>query len=130
MMREIVISTPLFPTEDPETVKEAILKLFPDAEIELSDDILIGRAKSLERFAEILRDCKIRDAARSKILHGNRGGETVFWLNKQVAAIGKVNFTEKNVVLGAIEVRIVDEEIGSLADSIAPSTRKPEGQRK
>lgn len=130
MMREIVISTPLFPTEDPEKVKEAILKLFPDAEVELFNDNLIGRAKSLERFAEILRDCKIRDAARSRILHGNRGGETVFWLNKQVAAVGKVNFTEKTVALGAIEVRIMDEDVGSVVDSIAPSTRKPEVQRK
>ena len=123
MMREIVIRAPLFPTEDAEKVKWAILNIFPDATLSIVDEHLVGRAKSLERFAEILRDNKIRDAARSQILHGNQGGEAVFWLNKQVAAVGKVNFTDKNVVLGAIEVHFIDNDIESLVDSIAPSSR-------
>lgn len=129
MMREIVIRTPLFPTEDVEKVRGAILNIFPDAEINLVEDHLVGKAKSIERFAEILRDNKIRDAARSQILHGNRGGEAVFWLNKQVAAVGKVNFTGKNALLGAIEVHLFDDDIESLVDSIAPSTRRQKEHR-
>jgi len=129
MMREIIIRTPLFPTEDVEKVRDAILNIFPDAEIDIVDDQLLGRAKSVERFAEILRDNKIRDAARSQILHGNRGGKAVFWLSKQVAAVGKVNFTGKNDILGSMEVQLIDDDMESLVNSIAPSTREPRENR-
>jgi len=122
-MKEILLKAPMYPSEDSEKIRIAIRNIFPDAELREEGGFITGRAQSLERFAEILRDSRIRDAARSQILRKKRGGKSVFWLNKQVAFVGKVNFVEKNIVLGAIEVSFSDDDLDREIDAIAPSTR-------
>ena len=54
---------------------------------------------------------------------GIKGNSTSFRLNKQVAAIGKISFSEESHALGDIEVIIESEDIEALIDSIAPNTR-------
>jgi predicted RNA binding protein with dsRBD fold (UPF0201 family) len=121
-MVEIRLSARCFPTENRGKVVEAIIRLFPDAEIDGVDPI-IARAASVDAFGDALRRYRIRDAARVVMRRGLKGNSTSFLLNKQVATVGKVSFSEENHPLGDIEVTIVSDSINELIDSIAPNTR-------
>jgi len=126
-MVEAEIRVRLYPTESAEKVRRAILNLFPDVELEEREGSIYGSVLSLERFSEILRDSRIRDVARTQILHKNRGSIGNFWLNKQAAFVGKVNFADEDTPLGAIEVQLTGADLVSIIDRIAPSTRRREG---
>jgi hypothetical protein len=121
-MVEIRLSTRCFPTEDREKIVEAIIRLFPDAEV-VGDDPIIARSASADAFGDALRRYRIRDAARAVMRRGLKGNSTSFLLNKQVFAVGKVSFSEENHPLGDIEVTIVSDNIDELIDSVAPNTR-------
>ncbi len=122
---EIEIEAKIYPTESVEKIKEAILKLFPDAQLEILPGKIKGKAQSLEEFGKILKEERIRDAARSVFLSSlKRKQEIYFELNKQAATRGKVNFAVGNVPLGSIKVTIRGDDLLSLIDLIAPDTRK------
>ena len=122
-MIEIQLATRCFPTEDRDRVVASITKLFPDA-IVTGEDPVIGLSHSTDQFADQLRKQRIRDAARAVMRRGMRGGEIKFTLNKQVASIGKVSFSQERHPLGDIDVTIVSDKVEALIDSIAPDTRK------
>ena len=124
-MPDIRLVVRCFPTEERARVARAITQLFPDAVIE-GDDPLTAEAKSIEIFAEQLARQRIRAAARKVLLRGMSGNETCFRLNKQVASVGKVSFSEEDHALGDIEVTVSDEDIASVIDELAPRPR-PEG---
>ncbi len=105
----ISISAPLYPTESEEKVKSAILKIFPDAELEVEEDRITGKASDLERFREILRDLRIRDTARHYLMGHLKGGIMEFSISKQAAYVGKISFGGNNPALGEIEIRIESE---------------------
>ena len=121
-MPSIEISCPIYPSEDPEKVREAILKVFPDADLEMSEDDITGTAGSIERFSKQIRKQKILDTTRSVLIHGKRGDRTRFFLNKQVAFIGKISFCEEKTILGTIKVVITDDDLDDLIDKVAPVT--------
>ncbi|MBN1678088.1 MAG: hypothetical protein JW880_06070 [Candidatus Thermoplasmatota archaeon] len=122
-MLDIRLRTPCYPTEDRDAVVRAIRNLFPDAEIE-GDVQIVAISKSLDAFGELLKRHKIRDAARKVMRRGMTGNTTHFRLNKQVAAVGKVSFSEESHALGDIEVFISAADIESVIDSTAPNTRQ------
>jgi len=122
-MLEVRLRARCFPTEDRERVVAAITGLFPDADVQGADPVT-ATSSSVERFGELLRRQRIRDAARVVMRRGLRGNSTSFRLNKQVAAVGKVSFSEEEHPLGDIEVEIVSDNIDAIIDSIAPNTRK------
>ncbi len=122
---EVEIETKVYPTEDAEKIKEAILRLFPDAELKILAGKIVGVAHSLEEFGKILKEERIRDAARSVFLSSLRSGDEIYFeLNKQAATKGKINFAVGNVPLGSIKVRIRGDALLSLIEQIAPDTRK------
>ena len=121
-MPTIEIFCPVYPSEDPEKVKAAILKVFPDAELEESGDEIKGRSSSLERFSKQIRKQKILDTTRSVLIHGKRGDKTRFFLNKQVAFVGKISFCEEKTILGTIKVVLTEENLDDLIDKVAPVT--------
>lgn len=120
-MTSVEIFCPKYPSEDAELVRKAIMKIFPDAELELDEKGFRGTA-TLDRFARIIRSQKILDATRSILMRNVRGNSTRMDINKQVATVGKVSFTDKRPVLGAIEVRITDDDIQGLIDTVSPET--------
>ncbi len=125
-MVEVLVTTRCFRTEDRQKVLYGIKAIFPEARIE-GEDPIFARSESVDRFGELLRQERIRDAARSVMRKGISGGSTHFLLNKQVAAVGKVSFSQESHPLGDIEVTISDADIDALIDRIAPRTRKTEG---
>ncbi len=58
------------PTEDPEKVRTAILNLFPECEISLVQNEVVGKTASLDRFKTLIRNQKILDSVRKSLLAG------------------------------------------------------------
>ncbi len=121
-MPSIEITCPVYPSEDPEKVKTAILKVFPNAVLEESESEIKGTSDSLDRFSKQIRKQKILDTTRSVMIRGKRGDRTRMFLNKQVAFVGKVSFCEEKTILGTMKVVVIDENIDDLIDKVAPVT--------
>jgi predicted RNA binding protein with dsRBD fold (UPF0201 family) len=126
-MVEVRLKTRCYPTEDRGKIVEAITDLFPDAEVSGTDE-LSGTSHSLDMFGELLKKQRIRDAARAVLRRGIRGNGTSFRLNKQVATVGKISFSEEDRPLGDIEVEIVADDLDAAIDGIAPHTRAGGGR--
>ena len=120
---KVVVTAQVKATEDAEKVARAVLNIFPDARIDRREGEIFASAASLDRFAELLEEQRIRDSARAKLLHSRKGGDMVFSLNKQAAFAGKVSFGERSP-LGDIEVRVEAEDPEGLVDMVAPSTKR------
>jgi hypothetical protein len=121
-MLEIRMRTRCYPTEDRQLVVKALTSLFPDAEVSGTEE-LEARSSSAAAFAEQLKRQRIRDAARAALRRGIRGNTTTFRLNKQVASVGKITFSEEDHPLGDILVEISADDIDAFINDIAPSTR-------
>lgn len=122
VVTRVQVEAPCLPTEDPEKVRRAILNLFPDLRFDRQDDVLAGTTESLERLRELIRNEKIRDAARGQLLAGRSGDLTRVRLSKQAAAMGRVNFAGGSP-LGDIDVTISSEDLQAVIDNVAESTR-------
>jgi len=120
-MVSVQITCPIYPSEDPEKVKEAILNIFPGASLEMDDRGVRGEA-DMDRFYKLIRKQKILDSTRSMMFKGIRGNKITLHLNKQVAVVGKISFTEPRTILGTITVTMESDEPELLIDSIAPRT--------
>lgn len=117
------LSARCFPTEGKDKVAGAIRNIFPDAVFE-GDDPIQATSTSAEVFSELLKRQRIRDAARAVLRRGIAGSSTSFKLNKQVAAVGKISFSQESHPLGDIEVTIESDDIEGLIESVAPDTRR------
>ncbi len=106
---EVRLAAPVFATEERARVEGGIKALFPDALCEPSGaaELVRARARDLTRFAEILRQTRIRDAARPRLLDAvGDDGVVRFSLNKQAACAARVNFVGRTEVLGELEVEL------------------------
>lgn len=121
-MMTVEITCPVFPSEDPNKVRTAMERIFPDAEITESDDRLIGKTDNLDYFGRQIRKQRILDTARSVMLRGKRGDVTRFFLNKQVAYVGKISFCEEKTILGTMKVVVTDDGLDAVIDRVAPVT--------
>jgi len=127
---EIEAEAFIYPTEDPEKVEKAIKTVFPACSMTLenpSDEVRILRARENGREAliplqSLLRQDRIRDAARSVLMSGISNNMITFHLNKQVAFVGHISFSMPNAEcpLGPITVRIRCENPISLIEWLAP----------
>ncbi len=128
----IEVEAEVKPTEDPEKVKRAILNLFPASKLETVERAgrtflttsLDGR-ESLRMFKDRLKIQRIRDAARAHLLARAAGNKIMFYLNKQVAYVGRISFSqaEYESPLGPIKVKITCDKPRELIDWLSPSSR-------
>lgn len=123
----------LYPTENIEKVKSAINNIFKDLNYEIKDiennvQLIIGKAislETLEKFRDLLKQDRIRDAARATMIRSKSDDSMVFYLNKQVAFVSHISFSmpESESPLGPIKIRIRSKKLDSLIDWLAPKTR-------
>ncbi|CAB3289327.1 conserved protein of unknown function [Methanocaldococcus lauensis] len=126
---EVIIKAKVKPTEDKYKVKKAILNIFPKAKLNFvkgEDEFgkWEGVTKNVEKFKEILRRQAILDTARMVLEKGIMESSTKFYLNKQAAYVGTVNFDIDTH--GGIFVKIVadkNEDIMKIIKDIAPRTK-------
>jgi predicted RNA binding protein with dsRBD fold (UPF0201 family) len=112
-------STPVNPTEDSGKILRSIISIFPDSEIEEQTGRITFETADVARFLEILRDHQIRDTAVMVLERALESDSTRFFLNKQAAFMGRVNFTDGASTLGDIEVT-VEEGASELIRKIRP----------
>jgi predicted RNA binding protein with dsRBD fold (UPF0201 family)/dephospho-CoA kinase len=118
----ISIRTPIYETEIQEKVERAILNIFPDAALERVDNFIIGTSGTLETFSTLLRMQRIRATAKNELMKGLAFDSFEFYLNKQVAMVGKVNFSQD--LLGPIFVRVTTPLPEKLIDIITNESLK------
>lgn len=123
---ELLVRARVYPTEDPEKVERAVKNLFR-LEVRREGELLTGLGEgreALARFHELLRSQGILDAARHPLEAGLLEGKLRFFLNRQAAYIGLVNFVEEETksLLGPIEVEVKGEDLPSLIRWLAPRT--------
>ena len=104
------------PTEDPSKVERALHNLFPYAPVKrtnLADDVIkleVGGngLEFLSTLRSLIKQERIRSAARRILLNGMHGNQIRFYLNKQAAFVGRVSFCEPvgESPLGPISIRI------------------------
>ncbi|MDL5362759.1 RNA-binding domain-containing protein [Halalkalicoccus sp. NIPERK01] len=122
---EATVRVPVRDTEVTDRVKDAVMNLFPNAELETREGELAGTTHSLDHLSELLHRQEILDTARSEFFRRQSGRYFSFSLKKQAAFQGVVNFAVgEEGELGEIdvEVRVDDPDVESYIDHVAPPT--------
>lgn len=109
-MPQTNIAASINPTEDEERISQAILNLFPEAEVTMNNEEILANSSNLEMLEEKLARQRIRDSARGVLWNCIQGKKIHFYLGKQAAFMGKVNFTEGDTVLDDLEITIETDE--------------------
>ena len=127
----IQVEVEINPTEDPEKVKRAVENLLGNAEFEIKQQrqgsLLVAKAEGMDgltKFYNLLRRERIRDATRRVLFGGLSGKSIAFYLNKQVAYVGHVSFSQPTAEspLGPIRVQIQCDNPRELIEWLAPRT--------
>jgi len=127
----VTVEAEVNPTEDLEKVRTAIHKVLGELQLEVIEEKdekrLIGKTEGLEalsKFQELLRREQIRDAARTVLFKGLQGNTVTFYLNKQVAYVGHLSFSQPSgeSPLGPIRVEIQCDKPRELIEWLAPKT--------
>jgi len=127
----VTVEAEVNPTEDLEKVRTAIHKVLGELQLEViegkDEKRLIGKTEGLEalsKFQELLRRERIRDAARTVLFKGLQGNTVTFYLNKQVAYVGHLSFSQPSgeSPLGPIRVEIQCDKPRELIEWLAPKT--------
>jgi len=115
---DLEVRAPLNPTEDEEKVVKSILSIFK-VKVNVMQNEIIGCSEdinSLEKLKRMIRQRRIRSAARAVMRGGIRGNIVEFYLHKQAAYAGKVSFSnaEGESPLGPIRVTIKTDDPNKL----------------
>ncbi len=115
----VVVSTPLYPTEDGGAVRQAVANMFPTIELAAGGGRMWGETSGPEALARLrrrLREMRIRDTARSVIGSSIDGDALTFSLNKQSAYARVPNFSTGGAPLGDIDVTLKTAHPAAVAE--------------
>ena len=127
----VFVETEIYPTEREENVRTSITSFLDNAAITVKPaargTTLTAVAKgqeSLIKLRNMLRNDRIRDAARRFLFKSIRGNMISFCLNKQVAFSGHISFSEQTAEspLGPIRVNIETDNAEQLINWLAEKT--------
>lgn len=85
---KVQVSCQINPSEDPSKVETAILNIFPDLEISISDKLLIGKSNgmnTLSNISESIRSKNTKNIYQRILKKNSNENSTWFYLNKQAA---------------------------------------------
>ncbi len=129
LFEEVEVEAYVYPTEEVEKVKKAMLNLIPELEFEAFEKgdrvLLTGKTRSkkaLQRLYELFRGQAILDTARDFLEEGYFGEEIIIRVNKQAAYAGVVNFNEE-CPLDPITIVIKTKDPQRLMRWLAPRTK-------
>ncbi|MDW8076839.1 MAG: RNA-binding domain-containing protein [Nitrososphaerota archaeon] len=117
---DLEVRAHLNPTEDEEKVVKSILSIFK-VKVNVVQDEAIGCSRdinALRKLKRMIRQRRIRSAARAVMKSGIRGNVVEFYLHKQAAYAGKVSFSnaEGESPLGPIKVTIKTDDPNKLVE--------------
>ena len=120
---KVQVSCQINPSEDPSKVKTAILNIFPNLEISITDELLIGKSNDIGILSNISESIHTKNTKNiyQKILKKNSNeNSTWFYLNKQAAFVSKVALCNESdeSPLGPIKVVLEANDIENLIQSL------------
>ena len=120
---KVQVSCQINPSEDPSKVKTAVLNIFPDLEISISDELLLGKSNDIGTLSNISESIHTKNTRNTyqRILKKNRNeNSTWFFLNKQAAFVSTVALcSESNESpLGPIKVVLEGNDIENIIQSL------------
>ena len=127
----VYVETEVNPTESEEKVRVAVNNVLSNATVIVKPggrgSLLVAEAKgqdSLLNLRNMMRNDRVRDAARRFLFKAIRGKTIRFYLNKQVAFAGHVSFSEETAEspLGPISFKIKTDNAEQLVDWLAEKT--------
>jgi hypothetical protein len=125
------VETEINPTENPEKVRLAVENIFGVVEFEIRPrtrgSTLVActsNTEGLTKLYNLLRREHIRDAARSVFFKGLDGNVITFYLNKQVAYVGHLSFSEPagESPLGPLKISITCDSPRELIEWLTSRT--------
>jgi predicted RNA binding protein with dsRBD fold (UPF0201 family) len=129
MSAEVSAHSLVNPTEDQAKVERALYNIFPSAPVartSLAKDVtkLEVRGDGFEflgALRSLIRQERIRSAARSILLKGTSENQIQFYLNKQASFAGRVSFCAPvgESPLGPISIRIETSDVNRVIDFLA-----------
>lgn len=129
---KIVVSSEINSSESNEKVLKAVANIFPNLNPLVKNDNMVEGTSNdesiLVNLCNLIFEQKILDVARKCALDGiiyNSNGEstnkTIFFLNKQIAYINKLNFSAQNdSPLGPISISIECQNLNLFIDTYFP----------
>ena len=132
-MVKIRVEAEIKPTENMEKVRQAILNIIEAEEIKIVEKLggkyLVAESRSLEslnKLHTLLRKERILDSARKIMKRWSTEENTLFFLNKQAAYMGRISFCmpQGESPLGPIMVEIKGVKSREIIDWLAPPTSK------
>lgn len=129
----ITVEAEVNPTEDEVKVRAAVHNVLANASVTLVSAVkgntLVAKAKgqnSLLNLRNMLRNDRIRDAARRMLFKSIRGDTLSFYLNKQVAYAGHISFSEETAEspLGPLHFIIQTEAPQQLVEWLAEKSER------
>jgi len=111
------------PSEDPEKVKLAIINIFPDLTLEITDTDITGKTNNIQSLSQIsktIRENNIKKTYQRILKNNSNGDSSWFYLNKQAAFVNKVALCseENESSLGPIKVILRSNDIEQVIESI------------
>ena len=111
------------PSEDPEKVKLAIINIFPDLTLEITDTDITGKTNNIQILSQIsktIRENNIKKTYQRILKNNSNSDSSWFYLNKQAAFVNTVALcSEANESsLGPIKVILRSNDIEQVIDSI------------
>ena len=120
---KVQVSCQINTSEDPSKVETAILNIFPDLEISISDELLIGKSNDVNTLSNISESIHSKNTKNiyQRILKKNSNeNSTWFYLNKQAAFVNTVSLCNESneSPLGPIKVVLEGNDIENIIQSL------------
>jgi len=120
---KVQVSCQINPSEDPSKVETAILNIFPDLEISISDKLLLGKSNgmnTLSNVSESIRSKNTKNIYQRILKKNSNENSTWFYLNKQAAFVNTVSLCNESneSPLGPIKVVLEGNDIENIIQSL------------
>lgn len=120
---KVQVSCQINPSEDPSKVETAILNIFPDLEISISDKLLLGKSNgmnTLSNISESIRSKNTKNIYQRILKKNSNENSTWFYLNKQAAFVNTVSLCNESneSPLGPIKVVLEGNDIENIIQSL------------
>ena len=120
---KVQVSCQINPSEDPSKIKIAVLNIFPNLEISISDELLVGKSNDVGILSNISKSIHRKNTKNiyQKILKKNSNeNSTWFYLNKQAAFVSTVALCNESdeSPLGPIKVVLEGNDIENIIQSL------------
>ncbi len=112
---------PIFPSEDPKKVQQALSNIFEDVEIKLGKNSIKASSENLEVLAkifEVIHSHKTQRIYRKHLNNNLVDDSTWFYLNKQAAFVNTIALCSEadESSLGPIKVILESDDIESVIE--------------